>query len=69
MLPGLDGFDTSFLQWSEPPPSQRVHDVVLDQGIELVKRAQSSREMFSIEFAGMEFLSSVLSSSSRMVRR
>lgn len=67
MLSGMYRPNTLLLERPEFAPPQRVDDVVLDERVELVESAQSSREMSSTDEAGIEFRSSVLSSSSRIV--
>ena len=67
--PRRDRLDAFFLQGAQFAPPQRVYDVVLNKRIELVESFQSSKEISSTDLAAIEFRSSALSSSSRMVRR
>lgn len=69
MLASLNRGDALILKLTQFAPPQRVDDVVPNKGIELVEGAQSSRAMSSAAAAAMVFRSSILSSSSRMVRR
>ena len=62
-------FNRLLLKRPQFAPAQRVHDVVLDERIELVEGTQSGREISSTEVAGIALRSSVLSSSSRIVSR
>lgn len=69
MLSAEDRPDALLLQRAQFPPPKRIYDVVLNEGIELFKGRHRSREMSSIDEAGMAFRSSMVSSSLRMVRR
>lgn len=69
MITPMNRLDALFLQRSQLPPTQRVDDVVLDQRIKLIEGTQSFSAISSTEVAGIEFRSSVLNSSSRMVNR